>query len=164
MWTSSAYNRVMVFVGGALSCVGTRIFSRPRQTLMLLYCQFYLMFAECNHGRPSSKGYAPGASRANTTSDISNVCSPITIFNLRSSPNGRMDLVSTMRSQNGHASQSVRPNRLEVALLMKLTLEPPSMMHPYISCSCSITLIAELWWLTTVGPVVDSAKFAEMVT
>ena len=95
---SSAYNGVMPLVSGAVSWVVTRILLRPRRKLMQLCCQFCFMLAECNHGLPSNIGYAPEASNASTTADISKRWPPTTIPNFRINPNGLIEWVSAIRS------------------------------------------------------------------
>ena len=154
----------MDLVGRVLSCVGTRILAWPRQKLMLLCCHCCTMFAELYQGCPKRRGYARGASRASSIANILNMCPPTVIVNLRSSPNGLRDLESAMRSHNGHTSQLVMPRRLQVALLLIFSPEPPSTMHPGISCPCTRTFMAGLWWSTTTDPVVDSAKLAGIAT
>ena len=109
---------------------------------MWLYCQFCLMLAERNHGHPKRRGYAPGASRANSTVDISNMYPSITMVNFRNSPKGQIDLVSARHNQNGHTSQFVMPRWVHVALLMTLMLELLSTMPPEISCPCKRILMA----------------------
>ena len=76
------------------------------------------------------------------TADTVNACPPKINSKFRIRLIGRTDRVSAIRSQNGHASQSVMPRRLHVVLLITFTLEPSSTMHPMISCPWSTTLIS----------------------
>ena len=56
------------------------------------------------------------------------------------------------------------PNRVHVGLLITLTLEPLSTIHPEIFFPCNRTLMAGFWWSMTVDLGVDSAKLVEILT
>ena len=131
---------------------------RPLRKLRWLCCQFCLILAERNHGRPSRRGYAPRASSASTTTQISNKCLLIMMDNFRKRPRGRTERVSAIRSQEGRFSYEVMLRLLQMALLMTFTPEPPSTTHPVISVPCTKTLIAGFWWSMTVGPWLGSIK------
>ena len=127
----------MSFGIGAFSSMGTLTLARPLRKLRLLCCQFCLMLAERNHGRPNSRGYAAGDSRDSTTVEISNRWPPTTMDSFRSNPSGHTERVSAIRSQKGQFSQDVMPRVVHVALLLTFTPDPPSTTHPCISVPCT---------------------------
>ena len=129
----------------AFSSMGTLTLLRPLRKLRLLCCQFCFILAERNHGRPNSRGYAPGDSSERTTAEISNKWPPMTMDSFRSNPRGLTERVSAMRSQKGQFSQDVMPRVLHVALLMTFTPYPSSITHPWISVPCTRTLMTRLW-------------------
>ena len=86
------------------------------------------------------------------------------IDSFRHSPRGQTGLVFPIRNQKGQFSHVVMPKWLHVALLMTLTPEPLSTMHPEISVPCTSTLMAGFWWSMMVGIAVDSTKFAGIIT
>ena len=87
------------------------------------------MLAVRNHGRPSKKGYEPGASSRKMTADIVNACPPKVNSKFRIRPMGRIDCVSAIRSQKGHGSHSIMLSLEQVASLMTLMPDPPSIMQ-----------------------------------
>ena len=151
------------FKACVLSCIRTLIFVQPRWKRIWLCYQFCLMLAERNHGHPSRRGYAPGASSPNTTAEISNRWPLMMFDNLCNSPRGLIECVSAILSQKGKFSHVVMPRLLHVALLMTFTPEPLSTMHPAISVPCTSTLIVGFWWSIIVGALEDSVKCAEIV-
>ena len=132
--------------------MGNLTLLRPLRKLRLLCCQFCLILAERNHGRPNSRGYAPGDSSDRTTAEISNRWPPMKTYSFRNNPRGLTERVSAMRSPNGQFSQDVMPRVLHVALLMTFTPDPPSITHPWILVPCTRTLITGLRWSMIVGP------------
>ena len=156
---SSSYNGVIPLGCVVISFVGTRTLLRPRQKLIQLCCQLSLMLAERSQGLPSSIGYAPGASSASTTTEMSKRWPPMMMPNFWIKPNFRQ-WVSAMQSQKGQASHSESPNYLHVFALITLTPEPPSIIQPVISWPCSTSLMAGLWWSTIIGSSLVSTKIS----
>ena len=153
----------VAFSASVLSRMGTLIFAWPLRKLMSLCCQFLLMLAVRNHGHPNRRGYAHGASSANTTTDISHTWPPMMIDNLHKSPRGLTERVSAILSQKGQLSHDVMPRLLHVALLMTFTPETPSTIHPVISVPCTNTFIARFWWSIISGPLDAFVKCDGMV-
>ena len=130
---------------------------------MWLSSQFCLMLTERNQGHPNRRGYAPGASGANTMADISNRWPPMIIDNFCKSPSGLTERVSAILSRKGEFSDDVMPRLLHVALLMTFTPDSPSTIHLVISVPCTSTFIAGFWWSIIAGPLVGSVKCTRMV-
>ena len=84
--------------------------------------------------------------------DIRNTCPPIVMSKFRMSPVGRTELVSAIRSKNGHGSESLIPNVSHVRWLITFTPEPPSIIVLVISFPLIITIIVGLLMSTTTGP------------
>ena len=66
------------------------------------------------------------------------------------------DQISAMQSQNGHTSHYIMSSRLHVALLIKFTPEPPSIIQNHLD--------GRILMVITDSPVVCSVKLVEIST
>ena len=92
------------------------------------------MLAVRNHGRLSKKGYEPTTSSCKMTTDTVNAWPPKVNSKFWMRPIGRIDRVSAIYSQKGHDSHLVMSSLEQVASLMTLTPDPPSIMQPDTWC------------------------------